>query len=377
MKIVKNGAQYVIYGNEIHVYDRLGAGVYAVGFSKMQGFFLTDSPSISIGESKVYGGREKKVDMILKKFERNTRSLGVILSGPKGIGKSLFARMLCVRSIASGLPVILYNNYIPGIAHFLQNIEQECVVLFDEFDKTVGGMDDDAKARQTEFLGLFDGVISTKKLFVVTCNETRSLSEYFLNRPGRFHYHIRFDYPTTDEVVEYLEDQLGKNSEIQKVADFSKAVELNYDCLRAIAEELELGGTLEEVLEDLNIQKVTTLLEVSVVAVLKDGTKSAASRHNWSFGSFGGYSPNIERCVLVFASESGEKTIARITVSTNDIIYSGSKMVIAANDFIDIAMEGPEDEAERIRDKISHIEIKSLERYDSRIDKYKFGGGLA
>lgn len=65
------------------------------------------------------------------------RNLGVILSGDKGIGKSMFGRMLSEMAVASGYPVLIVDTYYPGISSYLDSIQQEVVVFFDEFDKTV------------------------------------------------------------------------------------------------------------------------------------------------------------------------------------------------------------------------------------------------
>lgn len=54
---------------------------------------------------------------------------------------------------------------------------------------------------------------------------------------------------------EYLTDKLedAYRSEIPKVMLFSQKVALNYDCLRAIAFELNLGLPFEQAIQDLNI----------------------------------------------------------------------------------------------------------------------------
>ena len=49
-------------------------------------------------------------------------------------------------------------------------------------------------------------------MYIVTCNELRGLNDYILNRPGRFHYHFRFEYPTATEIREYMEDKLEKKT---------------------------------------------------------------------------------------------------------------------------------------------------------------------
>ena len=108
---------------------------------------------------------------------------------------------------------------------------------------------------QAALLSLFDGTTGGKKLFIVTCNELYSLNSYIVNRPGRFHYHFRFDYPTPEDIREYLHDKLpeDKHGEIEKVVDFSRKTSLNYDCLRAIAFELDGGANFAAAVIDLNI----------------------------------------------------------------------------------------------------------------------------
>lgn len=135
------------------------------------------------------------------------------------------------------MPVLIIDWCTRGLGDFIESIEQECVVLFDEFDKT---FNDDS---QNELLSLLDGLTAGKKLFVVTCNSLSKLSEFMVNRPGRFHYHLRFEYPGAMEVREYLEDKLPRqyHNEIKEVVVFSRKVKLNYDRLRAIAFELSTG----------------------------------------------------------------------------------------------------------------------------------------
>ena len=131
------------------------------------------------------------------------------------------------------------------------------MVLFDEFDKTFGNIKtgDNQANPQAGMLSLFDGISMGKKLFVITCNDLFSLNDYLINRPGRFHYHFRFSYPSPEEVKEYLNDKLEEKyyGEISKVVSFAQKTDLNYDCLRAIAFELNNGEPFESAIEDLNI----------------------------------------------------------------------------------------------------------------------------
>lgn len=276
MNVVHSGNTFQIYGDSLKTYEQLPAGTYEVGFSKFSGFFLTAHNDLTVNEDKVYGCTEQKVQKVLHSFSKVDRNFGVILSGRKGIGKSLFARILAVHARQLEIPLILVNEYVPGIANFLSSIEQEVIVLFDEFEKTFTS--DGKSTPQEELLPLFDGLDGGKKLFVITCNEINKLNSYLLNRPGRFHYHFILTNPNPDEIREYMTDKLGEQYHhlIKKVVSFSAHADLTYDILRAIAFELNNGYSFEETLADLNISKESTP-RFDVFAEFADGSKSTSS----------------------------------------------------------------------------------------------------
>lgn len=261
MNVVNSGNNFQIYGEDVKTYKELPVMSYEVSFHKMMGFFLTARPDLVANEDKIYGNHSKRVDKVLRSFALTDRNFGVILSGAKGIGKSLFARMLAQKGIETGYPVITVSNYIPGISDFLASIEQEVIVIFDEFEKTFSTPDRESKDPQEEMLSLFDGLNNGKKLFVITCNETRKLNSYLLDRPGRFHYHFNISNPNEEEINEYLKDKLKPEfyHNIEKVVSFSRMVDITYDYLRAIAFELNQGYDLQEVLNDLNITRANKL----------------------------------------------------------------------------------------------------------------------
>ena len=277
MKIVQTGNIYKIYADDLIVKDSLPAQFYNVCFSERAGFFLEKTADITVTE-KMYGVHEAKVQKILGAFGVAERNLGVILSGEKGIGKSMSAKLLAERGVQAGYPVLLVTSFVPGISDFLAEIGQEAIIVFDEFDKTFCGKKEHegtALDPQTETLTLFDGMTQGKKLFVITCNEIRKLNDYLVNRPGRFHYHLRFEFPVDDEVREYMTDKLDAkyHGEIEKVVAFSHKVNLNYDCLRAIVFELSTGLPFEEAIKDLNILKVENEW-TTLVVYFTNGEKS-------------------------------------------------------------------------------------------------------
>lgn len=258
MNVVHSGDTFQIYGDALKTYNKLPVGTYEVGFHKMMGFFLTSRNDLIVNEDKIYGSSPAKVKKVLRSFQAVDRNFGVILSGRKGIGKSLFARQLAIQAREYNLPLIIVSVYYPGIADFISSIEQEVIVLFDEFEKTFANQDHCSP--QEEMLPLFDGIDNGKKLFVITCNEVHKLNSYLINRPGRFHYHFVLGNPNPDEIKEYMTDKLQPEYHhlIKKLVGFSLNVDLTYDVLRAIAFEINQGYSFEETLMDLNISKEGT-----------------------------------------------------------------------------------------------------------------------
>lgn len=281
MHIVESGKRYRIFNNAITTYDQLPPKTYRVDYDpETRIFSLLEAYDFEIPETKIYGQHLDKVKKVLNSMDKMNRNLGVILSGDKGIGKSLFSKCLGLKARKKGIPVILVNEYHEGIANFLEEIEQTVMILFDEYDKT---FDEKKHNCQAEMLSLFDGVSAGKKLFVITCNEIQSLSQYLINRPGRFHYHFRFLYPTADEIRDYMEDKLDKQyyDEIENVIAFSVRMNLNYDCLRSIAFELNNGLKFQEAINDLNIIRISQYKNIKIIVEFENQATLSGKIKEW------------------------------------------------------------------------------------------------
>ena len=77
----------------------------------------------------------------------------------------MFARLLAQKAIQNGIPVILVDDFIPSIDDFLNDIKNEVLVLFDEFDKTFARSKD--KDPQSKMLSLFDGTSSGRNYLLL------------------------------------------------------------------------------------------------------------------------------------------------------------------------------------------------------------------
>lgn len=271
MNIVNSGDRFMVYGEEVKTYKSLPANTYALDFDQMKGFSLKIHNDLVVNE-KIYGPYAKKVQKVMNSFNVSNRNLGIILSGPKGVGKSVFARLLAEEGKKVDLPLIIVSNNYPGLSDYISSIQQECIILFDEFEKMFSKGDanirgDEGPGAQDSLLSLFDGIDNGKKLHVITCNNYSDLSTYLLNRPGRFHYHFKLNSPMSDDIREYLNDNLIDDAKkyIDEIVTLSNLSTFTYDILRAIVFELNQGYDLEESLQDLNIERDARLfLDMSV-----------------------------------------------------------------------------------------------------------------
>ena len=312
MKVTSQGNIYSIHSDLLQTHDNLPPDVYYVRFSMEKGFYLLKRPQLEIKENKIYGILQQKCDKILAAFELFERNLGVIFSGDKGTGKTLSVKQLSLKAIEKGYPVLIVDHCSGGLSDFLVSIEQQCVVLFDEFDKTFNS------ESQNELLSLLDGITVGKKMFVVTCNSLSKLSEFMINRPGRFHYHLRFEYPNATEVREYLEDKLPKqfHNEIKEVVVFSRKVKLNFDCLRAIAFELSMGLSFQEAIKDLNILNVDTK-SYDAALMYDDGAFLTANDLQVDL-----FDKNNQ--VTVRLSDENDDYIVSVSFSVGDLVWNES-----------------------------------------------------
>ncbi len=371
MNIVNAGSRYQVYGEDVRTYRTLPAMTYSIGYHPQMGFWLNKRPDLETREEKVYGTHDKKVQKVLQSFKQSERNFGIILSGKKGIGKSLFARLIAEEAIEHGMPVIIVDCAIPGISDFLASIEQEVVVIFDEFEKHFAKRGEDHKDPQIEMLSLFDGMNNGKKLFVITCNNPKELNEFLINRPGRFHYHFTITCPSKDEVEAYMRDKLGDEfeEEIEKVIKLSQMADITYDCLRAIVFDLRQGYSLEETLRDLNINYERDV-SFDITVRLSNGMVLTTYSKKLDLYS------KEEECVRFYH----EKNVFFLNFVPNETIaQDGVLMVNPAKARISVAWDNWEDtmnekDAEKMRDDFNQnvkVDLATLTKVSySSISKY-------
>lgn len=254
----------------LDLHEHLPVGTYTVQYNKMAGaFYLEQIEGFSV-EGKIYGDTKKVAKRILGTFKDRPNSTGVMLTGEKGTGKTLLAKIISLDAEEQGMPTIVINQPWAGEAFngFMQMIEQPIVVIFDEFEKVYD------KAAQEQMLTLLDGVYPSKKLFVITSNDTYRVNEHMRNRPGRIFY--RKDYKGLDNafIVEYCQDNLNNKSYIDGVTRAAMLFrEFNFDILKAMVEEMNrYDETAQDVLQLLNAKPDSNDVSSFSVALSLNGT---------------------------------------------------------------------------------------------------------
>lgn len=257
MSIIKIGTTYKIYSSDVELMgEGLPAKTYGISFNPMSGFSLYEKEDLKCKEEKTYGNHREKARKIVNTFRKINRNLGVLISGDKGIGKTMTVQILAEMLSEKNIPTIIVDENYSGLHSFIESISQPCMFVFDEFEKKFPETRSDSNGcSQEDLLSLFDGLTGEKHLYAVTVNNVGRLNSYFMNRPGRFHYHIRYDYPNREEIKEYFlhHNPDISNAEVDEIVAIGSRTKLNFDMLRAISLELSLGYSVKEAFEDLNI----------------------------------------------------------------------------------------------------------------------------
>lgn len=197
----KNGNMYAPARTAAQV-KLLEPGVYAFGINN-QGWLLEKTSSNFEFNYKIYGHNEKITDRIMKAWKNIDSNLGVILNGIKGTGKTISAQMICNQAIQDKIPVLVVSHPVP-LAQILENVQQDIVIVFDEFEKTHKKPED-----QQALLSTIDGMSRNthRRLFIFTTNE-KNIDANFVDRPSRVRYMWEFKRLSDSVIEELLTDLL-------------------------------------------------------------------------------------------------------------------------------------------------------------------------
>lgn len=232
------------------IHEKLPIGTYTINETPL-GYEIARIEDMS-APGKLYGDVDARAARILSTFEDRPNSTGVLMSGQKGSGKTMLTRRVSELARERDMITIVISAPMCGESfnQYLQSIDQPAVVVFDEFEKVYN------LEQQPLLLTIFDGVYSSKKLFMLTCNDRYRIDSHMHNRPGRLYYAFEYEGLDVAFVREYCEDNLLDKSKIDGVATVSTVFSsFSFDMLKALVEEMNrYGETATEAMRMLNMK---------------------------------------------------------------------------------------------------------------------------
>jgi hypothetical protein len=188
--------------------------------------------------------------------------MGLLLIGNKGGGKSMLAEDIGNWGIAKGLPVLMIDSrQNPSVIRMVIQAMGPCIVYFDEFGKIYkDGSEDGQENYRDAMLALFSDTSMTGVMMIVTANSRSELSEFMLDRPGRFAY--RINHAGIDEsTIREIAANYHLNEEFMEVMLRSNLGEnTNYDSLCKLGSIAMQCKTMEELVEICAIANIPPLM---------------------------------------------------------------------------------------------------------------------
>ena len=207
---------------------------------------------------KIYGMEHDFIDRVVKTYENTSGNMGLLLNGLKGTGKTVTAQMICNKL---DLPVIIIDHSMDAIPSFLNNIQQNIIVFFDEYEKMYNDYDH-------SILTVMDGVLNNgyRKVFLLTTNQPR-VNDNMMQRPSRLRYIKSFEGLKLEHIIEVIDDKLIHKNLRKECIDFISGLELiTIDIVKAVIEEVNIHEEDPALFKDIfNVRKLDLKYDVYMV----------------------------------------------------------------------------------------------------------------
>lgn len=295
-----NQVQNKIFFNFGTIIHNLGPKTYKVGFDGQSHNFYLEQTSDLHHEGKIYGNYLDRAKRIISTYKDRPKNTGVLLSGEKGNGKTALIKIISSELRQQNIPTLIISDPWHGEAFikFVQDINQDCVVVFDEFEKVY-----DYKKQQT-LLTLLDGVYSCnhKRLFLLTANDPNSIENHFFNRPGRIFYHLKYNCIDHSIIREICGEKLKNTNLTESIIKVSETVNFSFDILNSIIEECNrYNCSVKDALDMLNVRPAYQYEDRFAISVELNGTKQDISK--WTNRSIWVGSPLLYTGAFVFTHD--------------------------------------------------------------------------
>lgn len=205
--------------------------------------------------NKVYGSYNRDADHMLGYFLNNKKSVGVLITGNTGSGKSLTCKLLCNKAITKGFPVIMVNgmNITKDIIQYLSTLDN-CVIFLDEFGKLT--------SRDNQAILLQMLTDTNKRIFWLFANKSKyEIHQEFFNRTERIRYYLEYGKITKEVITEYCKDNNVEESFVNLIlTKYNFLSEFSFDQLQGLISEHQYAPhiDIEEISRLLNFKGLAT-----------------------------------------------------------------------------------------------------------------------
>lgn len=225
-----NGSNYRLM--EVSNFSKdLPPGVYRLEFDPMSGFYLTHAGNNFALPPKIYGHDYDFVSRVVKTYHNTKDNLGLLLNGVKGTGKTVTGQMICNEL---KLPVIIISSNIEGMVNYINDIRQDVILFFDEYEKSF--------EYSSNILAIMDGVLSNefRRIFVLTTNNSY-VNENMLQRPSRIRYVKEYGDLSKDVIMEVVNDLLIHKEFTNEAVEFISNLDIiTMDIVKCVIEEINI-----------------------------------------------------------------------------------------------------------------------------------------
>ena len=221
--------------------------------------------------TKLYGNLDILAKRFWTTFATSNGSLGVILTGESGSGKTELSNVVGNIAIQNNMYVVLVSEIEANIEtiRFIDTLDR-CVIIFDEFGKVFN------HSLQEKMLTLLNNLNNSKKLYILTENDANLINMFIRNRPGRALYHIDFKRMDAEDIEEYCSDyNVDQTFYDDLIATYNSSTVFSFDHLQALVKEhlRYPQDSFEYILNILNLDILSKKEYLSIITVYDVKTK--------------------------------------------------------------------------------------------------------
>lgn len=220
--------------------EKLPPKVYRACFDPQTGtIFVEHLYDKFVLPEKIYGSiHHQRVKRVLEHHKTTKNSLGVLLMGLKGTGKTLLSFLICNKLLEKGHPVIYFDTPIPAfVARHLIEFIDDGVFLLDEFGKLFKAFASEGDGHgvdaQSQLLTAFSDRNLSRRMILVTDNNESNLLYELRDRPGRFHYRFMYARLPNSAIEERVDADITDPEQALMLKYYGFYQEISMDCLDA------------------------------------------------------------------------------------------------------------------------------------------------